>query len=598
MKITNKTDPFAILLSSRTPDPSSDSILTNKPKNHNQSRFKPKNPGRSGGRVRVRRDGSAPVGRRSRPETPLLRWKYHEVEKEVPPECSRKIKGKGKEIDVSARKLAGVLWRLHLPEKTSATAGREAESLSLLRNTHLGFQDGAGHSPIPYHLKSQDVIQNPWSDPTPKNEHLCKFAKSFKLTNSALEGATKWNPVCDTKSIDQNLSTTLKVELEQAQTRIHELESEKRSSKKKLEHFLRKLSEERSVWKSKEHEKIRAVIDEFKTDLNKEKKTRQRLEHLNSKLSRELADAKLLAKRYMHDFDKERKGRVLIEEVCDELAKEIGEDKAEAEALKEESLKLREEVEDERKMLQMAEVWREERVQMKLIDAKVAIEERYSYMNTLVFALEAFLSSVKTITEDESHETSKAEFLCQSARSLNIQEITEFSYDPPKSDDIFAVFEDVNMAREANNNEIPDEEDESGWETVSHRDSNYSGSVTEENVYEQTPVTETRKAKPKKGSTSISRLWRSNVNNGEKVKTISVEPTRFSNETAITTEEVELGQWSSPEVGNSHIITRGIKGCIEWPLGGMQKNSLKSKLLEARMESQKIQLRQALKQKI
>ena len=42
--------------------------------------------------------------------------------------------------------------------------------------------------------------------------------------------------------------------------------------------------------------------------------------------------------------------------MCDELAKEIAEDKAEVEALKSESMKMRDEVEEEKKMLQMAAI--------------------------------------------------------------------------------------------------------------------------------------------------------------------------------------------------------------------------------------------------
>ncbi|CAD6236433.1 unnamed protein product [Miscanthus lutarioriparius] len=64
-----------------------------------------------------------------------------------------------------------------------------------------------------------------------------------------------------------------------------------------------------------------------------------------------------------HYYEKERKARVLMEEVCDELAKEIAEDKAEVEAMRSESMKIRDELEEEKKMLQMAEVWREERAQ-------------------------------------------------------------------------------------------------------------------------------------------------------------------------------------------------------------------------------------------
>lgn len=156
-----------------------------------------------------------------------------------------------------------------------------------------------------------------------------------------MEGATKWDPISwkrydevqhtfgHLKHIDRQVTTisaisAMEVELEQAQARIHELETEKRSSKKKLEHFLKKLSEERATWRSREHEKIRAIIDDVKADLTRERKNRQRLEIVNSKLVNELADAKLSAKRYMQDYEKERKARELIEEVCDELAKEIG----------------------------------------------------------------------------------------------------------------------------------------------------------------------------------------------------------------------------------------------------------------------------------
>lgn len=509
-----------------------------------------------------------------------------------------------------------------------------------------------------------------------------------------MEGATKWNPVClktsdevcqiynQMKRLDEqvravSMVSALEAELEQARIRIQELETERRSSKKKLEHFLRKVNEEKASWRSREHEKIRVFIDDMKGDLNRERKNRQRIEILNSKLVNELADAKLLAKRYMQDFEKERKARELIEEVCDELAKEIGEDKAEVEALKRESMKLREEVEEDRKMLQTAEVWREERVQMKLIDAKVALEDKYSQMNKLVTDLEKFLRS-RSVAPDEK-DVKEAEMLRQAAASINVQDIKEFSYEPPNPDDIFSVFEEVNFG-ETNEREIepcvayspashasrihtvsPEvnginkngfqrhaitltdengdiEEDESGWETVSHvedqgssyspegsapsvnnnhRESNASASGTEweDNAGEETPITEISEVcsvptKQLKKVSSIARLWRSGSNNGENYKIISVEgingrlsngrmsnggimsPDRGSGKGGFSPSDL-VGQWSSPDSGNARIL--GMKGCIP---RGAQKHSLKAKLLEARMESQKVQLRHVLKQKI
>ncbi|KAL6999295.1 hypothetical protein U1Q18_000457 [Sarracenia purpurea var. burkii] len=730
MKITSKAD-LSAFVSSKAPSPSAHSDLFQTSKSQRPLRRKSRSPRYSGAGVRLKKDG-APPGKRSRPETPLLRWKFDGGAKggvfkegssppELVPRSNRKVRGGGKEAVVSARKLAAVLWWLQEPE-VPPTTGRRRERFSLPKNDRLGFQYGACHIDIglpfsgnhnsrAHSSGAKDLMSSPRSLSAPRNGYLCKFDPTSQLSNSAMEGATKWDPICTktsgkeeriyghSKHLNQQVSvvpaiSAMEVELEQAQARIHELETEKRSSKKKLEHFLRKLSEERATWRSREHEKIRAIIDDVKADLNRERKNRQRLEIVNSKLVNELADTKLLAKRYIQDYEKERKGRELIEEVCDELAKEIGEDKAEVEALKRESMKLCEEVENERKMLQMAEVWREERVQMKLVDAKVMLEEKYSQMNKLVADLEAFLISRSAATQDVEEEMRKAEFLQQAANSMNIQDIKEFTYEPPNSDNIFSVFEGINFGG-ANDKESEvnvlnedtmhinsnayidqsgDEEDEgSGWETVSQaedqgssyspdgsipsvnkirHDVNMSGSRTEweENACKETPATEISEVcvAPKthfKKVSSISRLWRSCPNNGENFRIISVEETngrlsngrlsngsivspdrgsvksgiipadlngrlsngRLSNGSIVSPDRgsvksgispAELvGQWSSPDSGNNPHIARGMKGCIEWPRG-VQKSSLKAKLLEARMESQKIQLKQVLKQKI
>jgi len=504
------------------------------------------------------------------------------------------------------------------------------------------------------------------------------------LPDPSMERATKWDPgFCSHLNVleDQHVATgmatgsdisALRSELEHARARIAELESERQSAKKKLEHLVRKLGEEKEAWRRREHEKIRAVIDSIKDDLHRERKNRQRMEIVNSKLVNELAEAKLSAKRFLQDYEKERKTRELMEEVCDELAKEIGEDKAEVEALKADSMRMREEVEEERKMLQMAEVWREERVQMKLVDAKVTLEEKYSQLNNLQAAIEAFLRARNNSSPNEGEEK-EAVLLKEAADSVKVEEIKEFSYQPPPaSEDIFSIFEELQPREEPNEREIeacygytngtingcsdkPTKEfangvidrnrdiddDDSGWETVSHveqqgssnskegsdpsvngicEESNASVSGTDwdengDNGKLRSEISEvcsvgTRQSR-KKGS-SIARFWRSSYqNNGENCQRNSFEGTngrlsngRMSNATLssdgksgeVGLSSPSVGQWSSPDSVNPH-INRGMKGCIEWPRG-MQKHSLKAKLLEARIESQKIQLRQALKQKI
>ncbi|PSR95606.1 hypothetical protein CEY00_Acc21629 [Actinidia chinensis var. chinensis] len=483
MKFTGNTD-LSTILSSKALNPSPDSDPFMISKLQKPPRRKTRNAGHSGSGVRLRRD-RAPEGKRSRPETPLLHCKFGEREKhknvpskegKSPPEFGRSSGLKVREIVVSARRLAAVLWQLQTPE---INAGRGGEGP---KSDWLGFQFGAIHIVLPFRghhhnrafsSQRKDLVHSPCSVSDSRNGYLCK------LSNFAMEGVTKWDPVClkasdeilwnygHSKHLDQQVPalsaiSALKVELEQARACIHEMETERQSSKKKLEHFLKKLSEERATWRSKEHEKIRTIIDDVKVDLNRVRKSRHRLETVNSKLVSELAEAKLLAKRYKQDYEKELKARELIEEVCDELAKEMEEDKAEVEALKRESMKLCEEVEEERKMLQMAEVWREERVQMKLVDAKVTLEEKYSQMNKIVEDLDTFLRSRSAIPDTE--EMRIAEYLRKTAASVNIQEIKEFVYLPPNPNDIFSVFEDVNFV-EANEREI---EQKVGYSPASH----------------------------------------------------------------------------------------------------------------------------------
>ncbi|XP_059662132.1 protein BRANCHLESS TRICHOME [Cornus florida] len=98
-----------------------------------------------------------------------------------------------------------------------------------------------------------------------------------------------------------------------------------------------------------------AQIIELKEELEFERKARKKLESVNKKLSRDLCE--------------ERRGRQALERVCEELAKEISSDKSEIDRMKTE-------MEEERKMSRVAEVLREERVQMKLTDAKHMLEEK------------------------------------------------------------------------------------------------------------------------------------------------------------------------------------------------------------------------------
>ncbi|KAK2644477.1 hypothetical protein Ddye_019672 [Dipteronia dyeriana] len=543
------------------------------------------------------------------PGTPLSHWKFIDE--------GQKSGGGG--VALSARKLAAGLWQLRLFGENlgggggGGGGGRVKFGLCdwfrfqpSSDTEHVNFALPLHRSSRKYSVKSRDLWQSPLLNFSPNYKILHKHESPLPYhPKSAMEGATKWDRRCSKKSTDAyffythmkllegrvtevSVASALQAELMQARLQILQLENERRYSKMKFEHLMRKLGEERKSRRSREHRKMIAVIDGFKDELSKERKIRKKIEILNSKLVKKLADGESATKKLAEDYEKEKKGRELMEEVCNELAKKIGEDKVELDALNREAMKIREEVEEERRMLQLAEVWREERVHMKLVDAKLALEHKYRQLNKLVTDLESLLRS-------DIAELREAEPIIQAVKSVNIQDIKEFEYVHPKSSGIFSIFEDLEQG-EASEREsgVGDTTD---YQIVPHEGSrcsvtgsDHSGnffcsrSVIECNVNgrENSPFIEinevcsTSKGQVKrKAFPSNPKLHEltSDDHGNKRLSSGTTSPRRKSVDRAL------LRQRDHTE--NPH-ITRGMKGFIEWPrVGGNRKNGLKSKLLKA-----------------
>ncbi|CAA6671946.1 unnamed protein product [Spirodela intermedia] len=444
-----------------------------------------------------------------------------------------------------------------------------------------------------------------------------------------MERATKWDPgqskasdaalrfysqlklLEDQQATSVSVVTSLQSELEEARAQISDLEAERRMLRKKLDHFLKKAAEEKAAWRGRELEKATAAIDELKEALARERKNRRRTEMVNSKLVSELAEAELAAKRHLHECEKERKARELVEEVCDELAKEIGEDKAELEALRREAAGVRDEVEEERKMLQMAEVWREERVQMKLMGAKLALEEKYSLLSKLQAELEAFLRGRGGSAPGDAAAVREAELLRDAAESAAAltQEMEEFRYQPPApSEDIFSVFEELRPGEHAGEREVELCYDRS--HPVSPEDGGGGGGVgawTAPATGKKMTVGGKRRAMLRSRDQAIPLMGatqgRQRGDDGGLLGGGGGEPAE--EEDGVDHQAVAVVFFPErrrlrrePVAGGKVAAELGMKkACVEWPRG-IQKQSLKAKLLEARLESQKIQLRHVLRQKI
>ncbi|GMI81665.1 hypothetical protein like AT3G11590 [Hibiscus trionum] len=204
------------------------------------------------------------------------------------------------------------------------------------------------------------------------------------------------NHVCgleERHSSTMSLISALRVELDRARTEVDHLIRDHRSNCNETEYLMRHFAEEKAAWKRKERDRIRDAIACVAEELEVEKKLRRQTERLNKKLGKELADTKASLSKATKELESEKTAKKILEQVCDEFAKGIGEDRAKAEELKRETAKVREEVEKEREMLQFADVLREERVHMKLLEAKHHFEEKTAVVEKLRNELEAYLGT-------------------------------------------------------------------------------------------------------------------------------------------------------------------------------------------------------------
>lgn len=193
-----------------------------------------------------------------------------------------------------------------------------------------------------------------------------------------------------------SLTGKLRAELEQARGDVQELERARRE----VDGVVKRMGEEKKV----REQEMAASVQAAKEEVEEERKVRRRVELANRKMTKELVEANMATAKALQELESERKARQLMEDVCDELAREIGDDKQEREELKRESERVRDELEEERRMLQLAEVWREERVQMKLTEAKVALEEKSAALDVMRAELESFLRGARDPNPSTLHE--------------------------------------------------------------------------------------------------------------------------------------------------------------------------------------------------
>ncbi|XP_010493143.1 PREDICTED: protein BRANCHLESS TRICHOME-like [Camelina sativa] len=201
-----------------------------------------------------------------------------------------------------------------------------------------------------------------------------------------------WEKFQEEEVLDISLVPQLQGELWKAQSRIKELEAEKYGSC-----FIRNQRFEREKTTD-------PAVDYLKEKLSKEREEMKRAKAENSRLKKKILNMESSVNRL-------RRERDTMEKVCEELVTRIDELKANAR-------RMWNETEEEREMLQMAEMWREERVRVKFTEAKLSLQEKYEEMDLYVNELEKCLEMAKEVGGIDEMRLRRGEGLIKIARSL------------------------------------------------------------------------------------------------------------------------------------------------------------------------------------
>ncbi|XP_047976445.1 major antigen-like isoform X2 [Salvia hispanica] len=407
---------------------------------------------------------------------------------------------KARELSISARKLAATLWEIdgfpsprvereNLDDRRSEVGGvvrmLESGSTALVLSDPFRSPLTERMEPHPPKMAShrrrasassqkldstncllevdqaQNHARSPYRHVVGTKNRLKDVYNGLITSKELLKVMSRVSHLDEQNSTRLSLFSALKFELDRACIHVSKLIQEQRKGGE-IGVLVKQLEEEKLVWKLKEQDRIRSAIASVNGELETERKMRRQTERLNKKLGVELAETRESLTKMSKELESEKRAREIFEQVCDELARGIGEDQAEVEELKRRSAKVCKEVEKEREMLQLADVLREERVQMKLAEAKYQFEEKNALVDTLRSELEAYLKS-KNSKEQQGDGSPSYDKIKELERYLRETLPSPYEYQDKNRDgilDVSALNKDNQHEEEAEDSDDDDDEQE------------------------------------------------------------------------------------------------------------------------------------------
>ncbi|GAB4844548.1 hypothetical protein Ancab_037930 [Ancistrocladus abbreviatus] len=229
-----------------------------------------------------------------------------------------------------------------------------------------------------------------------------------------------------------SLVKTLKMELDNSRSRVKDLLKEKQMDRQVIDDLMKQISEDKLSRRNMEQDRIKSALQSAREEVEVERQLRKRSESLHRKLARELSEMKSSFNKVLNDLERERKARNLLEDLCDEFAVGIRDYEHELRSLKYKTEKdqvCREHVDS--LVLHISEAWLDERMQMKLAGKQCDDAEKNMIVDKLSCEIESFLKAKKN---DLLH-TKEAKQNCLRRHSLESFHLNEAASAPQNPDD-------------------------------------------------------------------------------------------------------------------------------------------------------------------
>ncbi|KAG5231423.1 Plasma membrane protein [Salix suchowensis] len=190
------------------------------------------------------------------------------------------------------------------------------------------------------------------------------------------------------------LLRALKMELDHSQSQIKELLKEKRANRQEMDHLMKQSAEDKVITMNMEQDRIKSAVHSVQEELEDERKLRKHSENLHRKLARELSEVKYSFCNALKELERERKTCFLLENLCDEFAQGISDYEREVRSLRHKSdMDSVGREKPDRLVLHISEAWLDERMQMKLAEAENDPAEKNTIVDKLGPDIETFLQA-------------------------------------------------------------------------------------------------------------------------------------------------------------------------------------------------------------